>query len=114
MIVVSYLLGYFLGPIFAIPYSYLFSTSGTFISASSGLWIVGAPLAVVFLVVMFLYSYGGKKTATWTLVALLPIILFEVRFDYLHIYMPVLYGIAGWICGKIIHTLLFRANLVRV
>jgi len=75
-------------------------SGGSFIGDPDTLnWLVGYPLAVIFLLTLFIHLYGGKHAWLWILVGASPAILFEIVLDPLHIYIPLILAAVAWVLG---------------
>ncbi|OHB20250.1 MAG: hypothetical protein A2854_04535 [Parcubacteria group bacterium RIFCSPHIGHO2_01_FULL_56_18] len=100
-IMLAYVLAYFLAFYFGILYGYLSpgSLGGSFISTEAAEWIAGFPLASVFLIVFLLHLIGGRRVWWWIITPLIPIVVFEVVLDPLHIYVPIILGLIAWGLG---------------
>ena len=107
-IVLSFTLSYFIAFYFGILYGLLSSGSlgGSFVSTEAAEWIAGFPLALIFLVTFSIHMIGGRKIWWWTVIPLLPVIIFEVVFDPFHIYFPIILGLIAWGLGTLAHKTL--------
>ena len=109
LVVTSYALSYFLAWYFGLVYSYLFPRSlggGSIISVTAMEWIVGFPLSVIFTLTFLLIALDQKYKWWWIVISLLPVILLEIVYDPLHVYFPVIFGLAAWGLGTIAHKTL--------
>lgn len=101
IITLSYLGAVFVAIYFGNFYEYLFptATSGGFIGDPDTInWIIGYPLAAIFIMTLLMHIFGGKRVWLWNLLALSPAILFEF-IDITHIYLPIILGAIAWILG---------------
>ena len=95
----SYLFAEQVGRFYA-KYFHLYSGFGSFI-ASSMIYDFSdgvAPTYIFFLSLLFT-AFGGRKKYWWIGIALIPAVLFEVYFDFSHIYFPIALGLLGWLLG---------------
>lgn len=109
-ILVAYILTYFLAVYFGYIYS-LFTTSslgGSFISSDAAQWVVGLPLALIFLITFLLHGFGGKLVWWWVIISLIPAILFEFFLDPFHVYIPALVGLIAWGLGTMANKTLIK------
>lgn len=101
LVVLAYILAIFVGVYFGVFYNYLFpsASGGSFIGDPDTLnWLIGYPLAVLFLLTFLMYAQGRKHVWWWVGVAAAPAILFEILLDPLHVYIPMILGlIASWL-----------------
>ncbi len=108
-VVLSYLLAYFLAWYIGSIYAFIFPRSlggGGIISVTAMEWIVGLPLAVIFLSILALNAIGGYKKWWWIVISLLPVILLEIIYDPLHIYFPIILALIAWGLGTLAHKTL--------
>jgi len=61
--------------------------------------LIGLPLAYIFFLIFIFTIFGDKNKYLWILFGLLPAALFEIYFERLHIYFPILIGLVGWGLG---------------
>lgn len=109
----AYLLAYvFLARYFGSVYASYFpeSISSSFVPSAIGAWVIGLPLAVIFTLVFLMHAVGGQRVWLWTIVALVPAILFEILFDILHLYIPIILGLIAWGLGSLAHKALIKLN----
>lgn len=96
---------------FGIFYDQFPSTSlgGSFIGGP-GAWesIAGYPLAVIFTLTFLLHAHGAKFKWHWNVLALAPVIIFELGFDLLHIYIPLLLVLVAWGLGVLTNIALIK------
>src|SRR3989338_8772517 len=100
LITSSYALAVLAAPYFGLLYEYFFpgAVGGTWIGAPSAwLWLIGYPLALIFVLTFLLHLQSQKYIWWWNIIALAPAILFEIVLDPLHIYFPVILGAIA--CG---------------
>lgn len=99
-------LGNFYSYVFNIPPGfYDFFIPPGFYDFFSGL----VPAFIFFLTLLFT-AFGGSKKYWWIGILLLPAVAFEVYFDLIHMYFPVLLGLLGWGIGFGINKLLSKSN----
>lgn len=111
IIVTSYLVSVYSAVYLGEVYGYLFpaASNGALIGDPDALnWIRGYSLAVIPLLTMLIHLIGGKYVWRWNILALAPLILFEIMFDPSHIYFPIILGAAAWGLGILINKLLHR------
>ena len=111
LVILSYVLAYlFFARYFGNVYAVFFpeSISSSFVPSGVGAWLVGVPLAVIFLLTLLVRASGKEKVWWWVLVSLLPTILFEIAFDILHLYVPVVLGAIAWGLGYLGNKALWR------
>lgn len=77
-------------------YGKIFGPSDSFVDMRS---LVGTPLAYIFFLTFLFTFLGGEKKYIWLGILLVPAVLFEIYFDYIHIYFPVALGLLGWALG---------------
>src|SRR3989344_1864963 len=80
------------------------------ITGDYGSWIdttivAGFPLVYIFFLTLVFTSFGEPKKYWLIGILLIPVAIFEIRFDLEHIYIPVLTGILGWLIGYGINKL---------
>lgn len=89
----------------------IFGSGGTWIDVSA---IFGLFSGFVFLLPCLFTAFGGKWKYWWIGVLLIPATVFEVYFDFAHIYFPILLGLVGWGIGwmvaKYIKTMVVPAK----
>src|SRR3989344_1433638 len=110
-IVLAYIVAIFIGVFFGIAYNYLFpyASGGSFIGDPDTLdWLIGYPLAVIFLLTFFIHAHKGKHPWRWNIIALVPAILFEVLLDPVHIYVPIILGLIAWGLGHLANKVLWK------
>src|SRR3989338_1988050 len=111
LLVASILCGYFLSMRFGILYDHLFPGSlGSGLSTDAARSIFGTPLAYIFFLTLLFTAFGGQKKYWWIIILLIPAAIFEVYFDFSHIYFPILLGLLGWLHCFRISPLLSRPN----
>jgi len=94
------ILSYFLSPLAGQIYDKLFpSITGSFVNFTP---LIGIPLAYIFFTVLLFTLLGGQKKYWWITIVLIPALLFEMYFDFAHIYFPIIIGLAGWAIGWVI------------
>lgn len=109
VIVSSYLVAVYTAVYWGEIYGYLFpaASSGGLIGDPDTLnWIRGYSLAVIPLLTTLIHLIGGKHVWRWNIIALLPVLLFEIMFDPLHIYFPLLIGASAWGVGTAVNKLM--------
>ena len=112
LVILSYVFAYlFVARPFGNLYTSFFpeSISSSFVPSAIGAWIVGLPLAIIFLITFLIHASGKKQAWWWTIIPLLPAVLFELALDILHLYIPIALGLIAWGLGimanKILHKL---------
>jgi|SRR3989338_453750 len=60
----------------------------------------GFTLSYFLLLTLFFTAFGGAKKYWYIGPGLIPAILFEVAFDWQHIYFPVALGLIAWVLGR--------------
>ncbi len=100
-------LAYFLANQVGSFYVYFFAQSsagGSFLSIprAAGEILVGFPLAYTLFLSLLLTAFGGAKKYWWIGILLIPAVIFEVYFDFSHIYFPIILGLAGWLLGFLV------------
>ncbi|PIR83996.1 hypothetical protein COU18_01140 [Candidatus Kaiserbacteria bacterium CG10_big_fil_rev_8_21_14_0_10_51_14] len=110
IVLVAYVLTYFLAQYLGALYALLFpeAVSTSFGSAAMVEWTVGLPITLVFLVTFLIHTLNGKHVWWWNIIALLPVILFEVVLDPLHLYVPLVIGALAWWLGKMANKGLWK------
>lgn len=103
--ILTLILTYFFAIYFGNVYVHFFpqATGGSIgdigISASAGMELIGLPLVYAFFLTLLFTAFGGVKKYWWIGIFLIPAILFEVAFDFSHVYFPILLGLGGWTLG---------------
>lgn len=113
ILIVVLVLAYFSAIYFGNFYEYFFPQSdsgGSFFSIprEAGEWLLGLPLSYIFFLALLFTAFGGSKKYWWIGVLLIPAVIFEVYFDFSHIYFPIALGAIGWLLGFLIQKLLLR------
>ena len=82
---------------------------GSFIAPSYAYdFFDGFSLVYTFFLALLFTAFGGSKKYWWIGVLLIPAVIFEIYFDFSHIYFPVILGLAGWLLGWVVSKLLSR------
>jgi len=68
--------------------------------------LIGFPLTYIFFLTLLFTAFGGEKKYWWIGILLIPAVIFEVYFDFSHIYFPVALGLAGWLLGFLLMKLI--------
>ena len=97
LLVLSLAGGYLLGRLFSTIYLNFFPGSGG--SFIDGRALIALPLNYIFSIFVLFTAFGDSKKYWWIGILLLPAILFELYFDLIHIYFPIVVGLAGWGLG---------------
>lgn len=71
-------------------------------------FINGFPLAYIFFIALIFTIFGDKNKYIWFAVLILPVALFEIYFERLHIYFPILIGLVGWGLGAGLNWVITR------
>ena len=89
LLVAVLVLSYFSAGYFGMAYDSMFGSGGAWIG-SEGSWnlIIGFPLALLFFLTLFSYTwiFKSKKPTLWLIS---PVLLWEVVIDIRHIYIPI-------------------------
>jgi hypothetical protein len=56
-------------------------------------------LSYIFSLLLFFTAFGDSNKYWWIGILLIPAAAFEIFFDWQHIYIPIILGLAGWIIG---------------
>lgn len=80
-------------------YNNLTHQTGTFIDLSG---LIGFPLIYIFILTLLFSAFGDSKKYWWIGVLLIPAVVFELYFDWQHIYIPIVLGLVGWVGGYLI------------
>src|SRR3989344_88144 len=105
------IVSYFLAPVFGSLYSYFFPNNlGGALPTSVTVALLGFPLAYIFFLTLLFTAFGGQKKYWWIIILLIPAAIFEVYFDFSHIYFPILLGLLGWLIGFGISRFFSRPN----
>lgn len=101
------LLSYISSGYFGYFYKVISRDHGTWINLSS---LVGIFIGYVFFLPLIFTIFGDAKKYWWIIILLIPVVLFEIYFDwhYQAIYIPIVLGILGWGIGFLISKLAFR------
>lgn len=96
-VVLVFLLSYLLSPFTGQVYdSVTGSSGGSYINLSP---LVGLPISYIFFLLAIFVAFWGRHKYWWIGILIIPAVVFEVYFDFVHIYIPVIVGILGWIAG---------------
>lgn len=113
--ILSVVVAYAISILLATPFGMLYdlfpatSLSGGFIGApGTWEWIVGFPLAVIFTLTFLLHAHGARFKWHWNVLALAPVIIFEIGIDPLHIYIPSMLALIAWGLGTLAHKTLTK------
>jgi len=96
-----FLAGYLYNPI----YSFVYRSSGNglfMIYEGMARFLSVLVLGFIFFIFLNFTAFGDSKKYWWITILLIPVIIFEVYFDWDHLYIPVAIGILGWIIGLIL------------
>ena len=77
--------------------------------ASAWQLILGFPLALIFFISLLFVGFGKDTKHRWLMGALALPALFELVFDFSHIYFPVALGLVGYGIGWGVNKVLKRA-----
>lgn len=111
LIVISYVFSYiFFARYFGNVYAYFFpeAISSSIVPSTIGAWMVGIPLSTIFLLTLLIHASGKKHAWAWIIIPLLPAILFQIAFDILHLYVPLLLGVFAWWLGTVANKALWK------
>jgi hypothetical protein len=106
LIIFALLIGYYIAvPIQALYCSKLATCTGGFFGFDFGilLWMM-FPYGFV---VTVLYAICGEKY-WWAGIVLLPVVVIEIIIDPLHIYIPIIFGLIGWLLGTLTNKALWK------
>ncbi len=101
-IFVSTVFAYCFAQLLGALYAYFFPSAvgGSFIGAPGAIeWVVGVPLTLIFIFTLLIHAIGGKDIWWWNVIVLLPVILFEVAFDPLRIFFPLILALIAYGLG---------------
>jgi|SRR3989338_3952325 len=101
------LISYLISPWVGALYQNVTNDPGTWADVAS---IFGLVVAYIFLITLLLTAFGGQKKYWWIIILLIPAAIFEVYFDFSHIYFPILLGLLGWLIGFGISRFFSRPN----
>lgn len=101
IIVFTLVLSYYTAPVSIEIYEFLFNMEGGFFFMDFSI-IAGIPLSYIFFLVLLFTVFGEKYKYLWMSILLIPAVIFEVYFDLLHIYFPIILGLIGWFLGWLI------------
>ncbi|OGE82717.1 MAG: hypothetical protein A3B10_01670 [Candidatus Doudnabacteria bacterium RIFCSPLOWO2_01_FULL_44_21] len=76
------------------------------IPTKGGDYLIGLPLAYMLFLFLFFTAFGDQKKYWWMGILLIPAVLFELYFDWQHIYIPIILGLVGWVIGYGIYKLM--------
>lgn len=98
IIVLAYLSGGIFGKVYLLFFDKV-NTGVMSIPKSAVQYIIGWPLAYIFLSTLLFTAFGGIKKYWWIGILLVPAVLFELYFDWIHLYFPIAIGLVGWGLG---------------
>ena len=87
-----------------------YETAGSFLDGTA---LIGLPLIYIFFLSFIFTAFGDKNKYWWVGILLLPAVLFEVVFDFRHIYFPIIVGLTAWFLGKGVE-LIFSKKLKKI
>jgi hypothetical protein len=102
LFLLTLVVAYFLGLYFGSVYLYFFPSigGGLFIGlAGMALYLLGVVLAYIFFLTFLFTAFGDAKKYWWIGILLIPAALFELYFDWVHLYFPIAIGLVGWGLG---------------
>lgn len=111
LVACSYVLAIFVAGMFGLIYDQFPATTlnGGFIgSQGTWEWIIGYPLGVTFLLTLFIHTLEVKNKWRWNIIAVVPIVLFEIAIDPLHIYILIILALVAWLLGTIANKILLK------
>lgn len=111
LVVFSYAVAILTAAYFGQFYDYLTpeSSGGSFIGTPDAWnWLIGYPLGLIFLLTFLMHAQGRKHVWWWNVIALVPAIAFEILFDPLHIYFPIVLGVVAWWLGTMANKALWK------
>jgi len=92
--------GYFYNQIYSLVYG---SASSLFIIyAGIAKLLAVFVLSYIFFVLLVFAGFGDKKKYWWIGILVIPVVIFELYFDWAHIYIPIVVGIVGWGVGFLV------------
>ena len=99
IVVISVLLSFVLADATGNLYLKVFpkESAGSFVGSVS---LIGLPLAYIFSLILLFTAFGGTKKYWYIGIGLVPAVLFEVAFDWQHIYFPIALGLIAWVLGR--------------
>ena len=100
--VVIVVVSFFISPYFGKFYGFFFPQNiGGSLPTDFSEILLGTPLAYVFFLTLLFTAFGGKGRAKywWIGILLIPALWFEINFDLMHLYVPLILGILGWLIG---------------
>ncbi|OGE83203.1 MAG: hypothetical protein A3B10_00900 [Candidatus Doudnabacteria bacterium RIFCSPLOWO2_01_FULL_44_21] len=62
---------------------------------------------------LFFTAFGDQNKYWWMGILLIPAALFELYFDWQHIYIPIILGLIGWMIGYGISKLMNKPKAAR-
>ncbi len=98
--VISFVLSQEIGDLY-----YRLFPSPTSVFVANFNFLIGIPLAYIFFLFLIFTAFGDNKKYWWIGILLIPAVLFELYFDLEHIYIPIVFGVAGWLLGFLISKL---------
>jgi len=107
ILIVVLILTYFLSYNFGVLYNKFIYSGSTFVDLTG---VVGIPLSYIFFLILLFIAFGGRKKYWWIGVLLIPAIVFEVYFDFSHLYFPIVVGFAGWFLGFSLRKIINRVQ----
>ncbi len=105
VLVLSYYFSVFFGGV----YEKLFPTPNSIVGAVDLRGLAGLPFSYIFFLTLLLTAFGGEKKYWWMGILLIPAVIFELYFDFLHIYFPIALGLAGSLLGYLLAKILNKA-----
>lgn len=116
--IISLCLAFILAGIFGSNYfHFVDSIRSGFIPNSTENYIVGLPLGYIFFIFLIFTGFSRSHKYYWIVISLIPAAAFEIYFDWQHILVPVILGLAGWLIGFGIskaHRLFRKKSQIRV
>ncbi|MDP2676645.1 MAG: hypothetical protein Q8O83_03095 [bacterium] len=71
-----------------------------------GDFIDGISSSFIFFLLLLFTAFGGEKKYRWIGILLVPVLIFELLFDLVHIYFPIAVGVIAWGLGMLLFKFL--------
>lgn len=92
-------------------YNQITTQHGNFITdANDAIMFAGWLMSFGFFVPFIFGMFGFKKNKNWIIVLLIPPALLWLSSDPYHIYIPIAFGLAGFILAKLINLLISKLH----
>ena len=110
-IVVAHLTAIYVGMFYDKLFPNSIGSGGVFLTSKEfGYYMAVFVAAYLFCVCLSLTTFGGKGKYWWIGVLLIPAVVFEIYFDFSHIYFPIILGLGGWGLGYLTDQLIKKSK----